>query len=363
MHGPPLNLSTYLLVGVSSMRLPSWDSWLLLRVRAMLGSRCSTLREGGGGVQGGFSRCRLFEGGVMGGVEVWPWRRAVRVSDMGNGSIWGLSLWKYDARASGVFAADTEPERGWGKVAHGVDGVDWMVHGRASGEGLWGRSGVPRLVSWSAVRRVPLSLLVGSDSQGPPSSLSSPPEQNTRQIKTLIEDPNWNQCNLFIDKGRAKTHLIQWHSLDRRGQHWVWHILLNWTRVFALYPSPGHLSSAVRHQGTTLLPLPAEEPYTEKPKVGIQLRHIYCQYEVLIHWSWTWNCIADGLMFWCPCSFYNAPNIQAEKHPCNVMLPTLYLNSSVSEKRKMQTEYWEENGGKLSVYAFLSLPFPFISII
>lgn len=165
------------------MRLPSWDSWLLLRVRAMLGSRCNTLREGGGGVQGGFSRWRLFEGGVIGGVEVCPWSRAVRAKDIGKGSVWGLSPWMYDASASGVGAADTEPERGWGKVAQGVDGVEWMVDGRARGEGLWGLSGVPRLVSWSAVSREPLSLLVGSDSHGPPSSLSSPPVQGQHRQK------------------------------------------------------------------------------------------------------------------------------------------------------------------------------------
>lgn len=118
------------------MRLPSWDSWLLLRVRVMLGRRCSTLRDGGGGVQGGFSRCRRFEGGVMGGVEVRPWSRAARAKDMGNGSVRGLSPWICDASASGVGTADTEPERGWGKVAQGVDGVDWMADGRARGEGL-----------------------------------------------------------------------------------------------------------------------------------------------------------------------------------------------------------------------------------
>lgn len=94
------------------MRLPSWDSWLLLRVRVMLGSRCSTLREGGGGVQGGFSRWRLFDGGVTGGVEVLPWSRAVRAKGIRKGSVRGPSLCTYDASASGVGAADTEPERG-----------------------------------------------------------------------------------------------------------------------------------------------------------------------------------------------------------------------------------------------------------
>lgn len=78
----------------------------------ILGSRCSTLRDGGGGVQGGFSLWRLFEGGVMGGVEVRPWSRAVRAKVIGNGSERGLSLWTYDASASGVGTADTEPERG-----------------------------------------------------------------------------------------------------------------------------------------------------------------------------------------------------------------------------------------------------------
>lgn len=119
----------------------------------------------------------------MGGVEVWPWSRAVRAKDMGNGSVRGLSPWMCDASASGVGTADTEPERGWGKVAEGVDGVDWMVDGRARGEGLWGRSGVPRPDSWSAVSREPLSLLVGSDSQGLLSSLSSPPGQESTQTK------------------------------------------------------------------------------------------------------------------------------------------------------------------------------------
>ena len=63
---------TYLFVGVSSMRLPSCDSWLLLRVRVMLGRRWSTFLEGGGGVQGGLSRCLRLDGGVMGGVDVCP---------------------------------------------------------------------------------------------------------------------------------------------------------------------------------------------------------------------------------------------------------------------------------------------------
>lgn len=67
----------------------------------------------------------------MGGVEACPWSRAARAKDMGNGSVRGLS-----PCASGVGAADIEPERGWGKVAEGVDGVDWMVDGRARGEGL-----------------------------------------------------------------------------------------------------------------------------------------------------------------------------------------------------------------------------------
>lgn len=48
----------------------------------------------------------------MGGVEVCPWSRAARATDMGNGSVRGLSLWKYDMVASGVGTADTEPERG-----------------------------------------------------------------------------------------------------------------------------------------------------------------------------------------------------------------------------------------------------------
>lgn len=48
----------------------------------------------------------------MGGVEVCPWRRAARANDMGNGSVRGLSQWTYDASASGVGTADTEPERG-----------------------------------------------------------------------------------------------------------------------------------------------------------------------------------------------------------------------------------------------------------
>jgi len=72
----------------------------------------------------------------MGGVEVRPWSRAVRDKGMGNGSVRGLSLWIYDANASGVGAAETEPERGWEKVAQGVDGVDWIVDGRARGDGL-----------------------------------------------------------------------------------------------------------------------------------------------------------------------------------------------------------------------------------
>ena len=47
----------------------------------------------------------------MGGVEVRPWRRAVRAKGMGNGSVRGLSPWRCDASASGVGAADMEPER------------------------------------------------------------------------------------------------------------------------------------------------------------------------------------------------------------------------------------------------------------
>lgn len=72
----------------------------------------------------------------MGGVDVCPWSRLARAKDMGNGSVRGLSAWTCDASASGVGAAETEPERGWGKVALGVDGVDWMADGRARGEGL-----------------------------------------------------------------------------------------------------------------------------------------------------------------------------------------------------------------------------------
>ena len=63
-------------------------------------------------MQGGFSLCRLFEGGVMGGVEVCPWSRAARDKGVENGSARGLSLWTYDASGSGVGAAETEPERG-----------------------------------------------------------------------------------------------------------------------------------------------------------------------------------------------------------------------------------------------------------
>lgn len=121
----------------------------------------------------------------MGGVEVCPCSRAVRARDIGNGSVRGLSPWMYDASASGVGAADMEPERGCGKVAQGVDGVDWMVDGRARGEGLCGRRGVPRLASWSAVSSEPLSLLVGSDSQELPSSLSSPPGGQKREEKKM----------------------------------------------------------------------------------------------------------------------------------------------------------------------------------
>lgn len=41
---------THLCAAGSSMRLASCDSWLLLLVSTMLGRRCSSLREGGGGV-------------------------------------------------------------------------------------------------------------------------------------------------------------------------------------------------------------------------------------------------------------------------------------------------------------------------
>lgn len=63
-------------------------------------------------MQGGFSLWRLFEGGVMGGVDMCPWSRAARAKDIGKGSVRGLSLWMYDASASGGGTADTEPERG-----------------------------------------------------------------------------------------------------------------------------------------------------------------------------------------------------------------------------------------------------------
>lgn len=42
--------SAHLCAAGSSMRLASCDSWLLLLVSTMLGRRCSSLREGGGGV-------------------------------------------------------------------------------------------------------------------------------------------------------------------------------------------------------------------------------------------------------------------------------------------------------------------------
>lgn len=97
---------------------------------------------------------------------------------------------------------------------------------------------------------------------------------NSRQhTKTPpLESPRWIQCDA-LDHGSShgeNTYLIQWHSSDRRGQHWAWHILLNWTLVFALYPSPEHLSSAVRHPRTTSLPLPAEEQYQEKQRARSQ---------------------------------------------------------------------------------------------
>lgn len=72
----------------------------------------------------------------MGGVEVRPWSLAAWARDMGNGSVSGLSPCSRGVWASGVGAADTELDRGCGNVAHGVEGVDWMVEGRARGDGL-----------------------------------------------------------------------------------------------------------------------------------------------------------------------------------------------------------------------------------
>lgn len=57
------HVNTHLLGAGSSMRLASCDSWLLLRVSEMLGSSCSSLREGGGGVRG-VCLVLLLEGGV-----------------------------------------------------------------------------------------------------------------------------------------------------------------------------------------------------------------------------------------------------------------------------------------------------------
>lgn len=48
----------------------------------------------------------------MGGVEVRPWSREARAKGIGKGSVRGPSLCTYDASASGVGTADTEPERG-----------------------------------------------------------------------------------------------------------------------------------------------------------------------------------------------------------------------------------------------------------
>lgn len=72
----------------------------------------------------------------MGGVEVRPWSLAAWASDIGKGSVSGLSPCRRGVCGSGVGTADTELERGWGKVAQGVEGVDWMVEGRARGDGL-----------------------------------------------------------------------------------------------------------------------------------------------------------------------------------------------------------------------------------
>lgn len=49
------------------MRLASWDSWLLLLVRLMLGKSCSSLRDGGGGVCEDLV-VRVFETRLGGGV-------------------------------------------------------------------------------------------------------------------------------------------------------------------------------------------------------------------------------------------------------------------------------------------------------
>ncbi|KAG9341385.1 hypothetical protein JZ751_019192 [Albula glossodonta] len=158
----------YLLRRGSSILLPSWDSWLLLRVRVMFGRRCRTFREGGGGVQGGLSRCRRLEGGVMGGVAACPWMRPGRGEEGVNGS---------ESPSEEEGAADVDTERGCG--LQGVEGLEGVPMGRASGEGLWDRRGTPGQDSWSTAARVPLSLRTGSVIQAPPGpKLNSTTEQN-----------------------------------------------------------------------------------------------------------------------------------------------------------------------------------------
>lgn len=145
--------------------------------------------------------------------------------------------------------------------------MDWTADGRVRGEGLCERKGVPRLVSWSAVNREPLSLLVDSDSQELPSSLNSPPGQDTTWRHATSRTAENNVVQLITEASNGVfTYLIQWQSSDRRGQHSAGHIPLNWSLAFALCLSPEHLSSALRHPGTTLLLVPAEERFREKKK-------------------------------------------------------------------------------------------------
>lgn len=79
---------SYFGVCVSSNRLPSWNSWDLLRCRAVKpGSRWMSLRLGGGGVPGAFSLLRLLIGGVPGGVIVFTTNGVL-------GGVWPKCLWR-----------------------------------------------------------------------------------------------------------------------------------------------------------------------------------------------------------------------------------------------------------------------------
>lgn len=112
---------------MSSRRFPSWNSWDLLRCRAVKpGSRWISLRLGGGGVPGAFTLFLRRMGGVPGGVMVLT-TRGVR------GGVWPKCLWRGDG------GRERWPKsRGGKSPAAGLSTVSRSAYkGGARAWGLW----------------------------------------------------------------------------------------------------------------------------------------------------------------------------------------------------------------------------------